>query len=215
MFTKLIIKKLNQLFGKKTVKIRRKPLKKTIKKKFKNISQKNNSEFQLKSFCIFGQVFTALHQCETEKNELVINENQKTILINCKSGNGLENGAKNKKMAVDGLKNYLLKNYLMENVEKYSRLIGVKPGTVKVKLVKSKWGSCSKSGNLNFNLLILCLPKHLIDYVIVHELCHLMEFNHSKKFWILVKTHCPNYKQDILEIKNLTREVMNLYVGLR
>src|SRR5438105_4671667 len=57
---------------------------------------------------------------------------------------------------------------------------------IAVKNQKTRWGSCSKKGNLNFNYKIYLLPRHLADYVIVHELCHLGEFNHSPAFWKLV-----------------------------
>ncbi len=60
---------------------------------------------------------------------------------------------------------------------------------------KSSWGSCSSQGNLNFNYKIALLPPHLADYLMVHELCHLGEFNHSQKFWNLVARTIPDYKK--------------------
>ncbi|MBY0294330.1 M48 family metallopeptidase [Patescibacteria group bacterium] len=62
-----------------------------------------------------------------------------------------------------------------------------------IKNHKSRWGSCSQKGNLNFNYQILFLPPHLVDYIIVHELCHLRHFNHSPTFWSLVSQALPNY----------------------
>lgn len=69
---------------------------------------------------------------------------------------------------------------------------------------KSRWGSCSQRGNLNFNYRIVFLPEHLIDYVIVHELCHLKEFNHAASFWKLVEEKIPAYKIHRAELKRMT-----------
>jgi len=60
---------------------------------------------------------------------------------------------------------------------------------------KTRWGSCSRKGSLNFNFRLLFLPEALRDYVIVHELCHLKEMNHSPAFWKLVATQFPNFKK--------------------
>lgn len=66
----------------------------------------------------------------------------------------------------------------------------------------TRWGSCSKSGNLNFNYKILFLKPELADYIIVHELCHLKEFNHSINFWNLVGKSIFDYKEKRRELKN-------------
>jgi predicted metal-dependent hydrolase len=73
---------------------------------------------------------------------------------------------------------------------------------VAIRAQKTRWGSCSKKGNLNFNYQILSLPQHLSDYIIVHELCHLAEFNHSKRFWDLVAQTVPNHKALRHELKS-------------
>ena len=66
---------------------------------------------------------------------------------------------------------------------------------VTVRNQKTRWGSCSRSGNLNFNYKILYLEPVQQDYIIVHELCHLAQLNHSKAFWNLVAQQSPNYKE--------------------
>ncbi|MDB5225166.1 MAG: putative metal-dependent hydrolase [Candidatus Adlerbacteria bacterium] len=63
-----------------------------------------------------------------------------------------------------------------------------------IKNSKSRWGSCSSKGNLNFSYKLLFLPPEVADYVIVHELCHLREFNHGPHFWALVAQACPEHK---------------------
>jgi predicted metal-dependent hydrolase len=63
--------------------------------------------------------------------------------------------------------------------------------------VSSKWGSCSNKGELIFSIRLALKPLWIINYVIIHELCHLEELNHSKRFWQLVSKHFPDYKKRI------------------
>ena len=88
-------------------------------------------------------------------------------------------------------------------VEYFGSFYGIHPGAIAIRNQKTRWGSCSKRGNLNFNYKIALLPEHLADYIVVHELCHVVEFNHSKKFWQLVAKAIPDYKARRREIKKL------------
>jgi len=83
--------------------------------------------------------------------------------------------------------------YIKERANYYQNIIGVKPEKISIKNQKTLWGSCSSKKNLNFNIRLIMMPDYVIDYVIVHELCHLIHFNHSKEFWKKVEEIIPNY----------------------
>ena len=73
---------------------------------------------------------------------------------------------------------------------------------INIKNQKTRWGSCSKNKNLNLNYKIIFLPKKHQDYIIVHEMCHLKEFNHSHKFWSLISRSLPDYLEIKKELRN-------------
>lgn len=82
-----------------------------------------------------------------------------------------------------------------------SEEMGVSPGRCAIRMQKTRWGSCSSAGNLNFNLKLYALPAHLRKYVVMHELAHLKVLNHSPAFWSLVGAHYPAYKQAEADLK--------------
>jgi len=89
----------------------------------------------------------------------------------------------------------------VERVNHFNNLCKFNFNRINIKNQKTRWGSCSRKGNLNFNYKIALLPQPLSDYIIVHELCHLREFNHSKRFWKLVAKVIPEYAEIRSELK--------------
>ncbi len=85
------------------------------------------------------------------------------------------------------------RSLVLSRLEHFNQHYKLTFGRVSIRNQKSRWGSCSSKGNLNFNYKLALLPSHLSDYVIVHELCHRKQFNHSQKFWDLVGETLPNY----------------------
>ena len=83
---------------------------------------------------------------------------------------------------------------IRERLAVYGPRIGQPYGRVTIREQKSRWGSCSSKHNLNFNWKLIMAPPQVLDYVVIHELCHLIEFNHSPRFWALVEAQQPDYK---------------------
>lgn len=89
-----------------------------------------------------------------------------------------------------------------ERVQYYAGLVGVSYGRITIRSQKTRWGSCSSKGNLNFNCLLMLAPADVMDYVIVHELCHRKEMNHSRTFWAEVERVMPDYKDKVRWLKS-------------
>ena len=87
------------------------------------------------------------------------------------------------------------------NVKELITITGLKPNRVRIREVKYAWGSCSSGKNITINKRLIAYNENVIRYVILHELCHLKYMNHSKKFWTLVETYMPDYKEAKKELK--------------
>lgn len=99
-----------------------------------------------------------------------------------------------KKQLIDWHRSHAEKR-LSEKTRRYAKILNVKPNTVSVTEYKSRWGSCSTKGDVGYNWKIIIAPHNIIDYVVVHELCHLIEHNHSPAYWKCVERIMPNYRE--------------------
>ena len=97
---------------------------------------------------------------------------------------------------------------LLEKVERYSKLIGVSSKGLRVGSFKSKWGSCDSRSKLAFNWNLIKAPHAVIDYVVIHELCHIIQPNHSKLFWQEVEKYDPAYKEHRVWLKQHASELI-------
>src|SRR3989344_1735259 len=100
-----------------------------------------------------------------------------------------------KKVRFTKAKRELARRLVKQRIAYFNQFYHFRIRRVAIKNQKTRWGSGSSKGNLNFNYKIIYLPKRLADYLIVHELCHLEQLNHSKKFWDLVSKTMPSYKR--------------------
>jgi predicted metal-dependent hydrolase len=111
----------------------------------------------------------------------------------------LETFSSKKRIFIVNNKNHYIDNkekakfFVVEELKQINKHYKFKYNKINIRNQKTRWGSCSKKGNLNFNYRILFLPKDVAKYIIAHELCHLKQFNHSRKFWQLVEQTIPNY----------------------
>ena len=96
--------------------------------------------------------------------------------------------------AIESLYREEAKRYLPRRVSELAKRHGFEYNNVRIKNQKTRWGSCSVKRNINLNLRLMMAPDAAIDYVIIHELCHLREMSHNRLFWKLVESYCPEYQ---------------------
>ena len=100
------------------------------------------------------------------------------------------------------------RSVIPERVAYYAPAVGVTYGRITIRSQRTRWGSCSSRGNLNFNCLLMLAPEKVVDYVVVHELCHRKEMNHSPRFWAEVERILPDYRQSKRWLKENGQSLM-------
>lgn len=139
------------------------------------------------------------------KAEDFIRQNSLWVLEKMKAMKKIGQGSiflKHDKKEYQEFKEYARK-FVSERLEKYREIYGFEYKKISIRNQRTRWGSCSKQGNLNFNYKIIFLPERHAEYIIVHEICHLAEFNHSKRFWSLVSKTFPDFGKIVKELKKL------------
>ncbi|GFZ34097.1 hypothetical protein CSC2_46230 [Clostridium zeae] len=122
------------------------------------------------------------------------------------------NSEENEKVRVELMMAWFRKEgteYLTKRTSDLAKQLGLTINKVYIKNVRTIWGSCSSKNNINYNIRLISMPKEVIDYVIIHELCHLVQRNHSEKFWGLVGEIIPDYKQRRSFLKNNSSKYCN------
>lgn len=111
-----------------------------------------------------------------------------------------------------GLYRKIARNILQDRSNHYSRLVGVQVNKIFIKEQKTLWGSCSSLNNINYNWKLVMAPLEVLDYVVIHELCHIIHRNHSQQFWSEVEKHMPTYKKSMEWLKKHGRKLQLDYI---
>ena len=162
-----------------------------IKSRRKTIAIQVNSDLSVTVRAPYGVTEKYIEEF-LNKNEAWISKQMNEIKVKKKSveSGNVENVTLDK---IKALADQALK-IIPARVEYFARIIGVTYGNITIRNQKTRWGSCSSKGNLNFNCLLMLAPPEIIDYVVVHELCHRKEMNHSPAFYAVVASVMPEYK---------------------
>ncbi len=162
---------------------------KWIQKKFASIDYQNSKRLthtfeQGDVFPCYGQQFKLVF---TDLNDIVLKTDKNLIYIN------YEYKKYTKELIIKWYKNQAA-NIIISRVYYLADQMNFKINKVKISNAKSRFGSCTSNRNLNFSWRLIIAPKPIVDYIIVHELAHTVEMNHSKKFWNIVSSILPQYK---------------------
>ena len=157
---------------------------------------KHLKEKKVNGFYFLGEEISVLINYDLFLTKPQINYQNKKLMAKIPSGHSFTS-----EDIYDLWLKHKAKLYLPERVKELSERSGFSYKKITIRSQKTRWGSCSAKGGLSFNYRLMKFRKEAIDYVIIHELCHLKEMNHSKKFWDLVEGFCPDYVNLKKELK--------------
>ena len=182
-----------------------------IKSRRKTIAIQVNSDLSVTVRAPYGVTEKYIEEV-LNKNEAWISKQMNEIKVKKKSveSGNVENLTLDK---IKALADQALET-IPTRVEYFARIIGVTYGNITIRNQKTRWGSCSSKGNLNFNCLLMLAPPEVLDYVVVHELCHRKQMNHSKAFWTEVENVFPDYKKSIKWLKEEGSQIMYMVTEL-
>ena len=182
-----------------------------IKSRRKTIAIQVNSDLSVTVRAPYGVTEKYIEEV-LNKNEAWISKQMNEIKVKKKSveSGNVENLTLDK---IKALADQALET-IPTRVEYFARIIGVTYGNITIRNQKTRWGSCSSKGNLNFNCLLMLAPPEVLDYVVVHELCHRKQMNHSKAFWSEVEKVFPDYKKSIKWLKEEGSQIMYMVTEL-
>lgn len=148
-------------------------------------------------------VFVPLYVSDNEIERMVISKSKWIDEHMLKVQSTIDERSKLEKITFEQIKELADQavEYIPKRVKYYAEKENFVYNKITIKNLVSRWGSCSTKGNLNFNCLLMLTPDYVIDYVVVHELCHLREMNHSEKFWAEVEKIMPDYQRAELWLK--------------
>ena len=148
-------------------------------------------------------VFVPLYVSDNEIEKMVISKSKWIDEHMLKVQSTIDERSKLEKITFEQIKELADQavEYIPKRVKYYAEKENFVYNKITIKNLVSRWGSCSTKGNLNFNCLLMLTPDYVIDYIVVHELCHLREMNYSEKFWAEVEKIMPDYQRAELWLK--------------
>lgn len=166
-----------------------------------SVSPKKSKEYvDGEKFQILGkEYFLNIYYQDTSKALLNVENGKINVVLPLEYSE--EDNTERIKKLIDKMYYMIAEKEVENSMEKMRKLVGLAPNEYRIKKTTSLWGSCSSNKKITINQNLMMYDRFVIDYVVLHEICHLKYMNHSKNFWNMVSTYMPNYKEAEAELK--------------